>query len=72
MYLVAGVVTLFLGDRYPQAALAAIPYLFVVGREWGITDDNCEIANRGWRRFIYLNFLAGAIVSAVIIGPQPN
>ncbi|BDP99976.1 prenyltransferase [Aquiluna sp. KACHI24] len=72
MYLVAGVVTLFLGDRYPQAALAALPYLFVVGREWGITDENCEVANRGWRRFIYLNFLAGAIVSAVIIGPQPS
>ncbi len=72
MYLVAGVTTLFLGDRYPQAALAALPYLFVVGREWQITDDTCEQANRGWRRFIFLNFLAGAIVSAVIIGPQPN
>ena len=72
MYLVAGLTTLFLGDRYPQAALAALPYLFVVGREWGITDETCEQANRGWRRFIYLNFLAGAIVSAVIIGPQPS
>ncbi|MEY4990558.1 MAG: hypothetical protein RIS08_784 [Actinomycetota bacterium] len=72
MYLVAGVTTLFLGDRYPQAALAALPYLFVVGREWQITDETCEQANRGWRRFIFLNFLAGAIVSAVIIGPQPS
>ncbi len=72
MYLVAGVTTLFLGDRYPQAALAALPYLFVVGREWQITDDTCEQANRGWRRFIFLNFLAGAIISAVIIGPQPS
>ncbi len=72
MYLLAGVMTLFLGDRYPQAALAALPYLFVVGREWGITDETCELANRGWRRFIFLNFLAGAIVSAVIIGPQPS
>ncbi len=72
MYLLAGVMTLFLGDRYPQAALAALPYLFVVGREWGITDETCEQANRGWRRFIFLNFLAGAIVSAVIIGPQPS
>lgn len=72
MYLIAGVVTLFLGDRYPQAALAALPYLFVVGREWRITDETCEQANRGWRRFIYLNFLAGAIVSAVIIGPLPS
>jgi len=72
MYLLAGAITLFLGDRYPQAALAALPYLFVVGREWGITDETCEQANRGWRRFIFLNFIAGAIVSAVIIGPQPS
>jgi lycopene elongase/hydratase (flavuxanthin-forming) len=72
MYLVAGVLTLFLPDRYPQVALAALPYLFVVGRFWKISDVSCEDANRGWRRFIYLNFLAGAIVSAVLIGPLPS
>lgn len=72
MYLVAGVIALFIGDRYSQAAIAAIPYLIVVGRELSITDDNCERANRGWKWFIYLNFIAGAIVSALIIGPQPS
>lgn len=72
MYLVAGVIALMIGDRYSQAALAAIPYLVVVGRELSITDENCERANRGWKWFIYLNFFAGAIVSALIIGPQPS
>lgn len=72
MYLVAGVTALFIGDRYSQAAIAAIPYLIVVGRELSITDENCERANRGWKWFIYLNFFAGAIVSALIIGPQPS
>lgn len=72
MYLVAGVIALFIGDRYSQAAIAAIPYLIVVGRELSITDENCERANRGWKWFIYLNFIAGAIVSALIIGPQPS
>lgn len=72
MYLAAGVMALGLPDRFSQAALAAIPYLIVVGRELSITDENCERANRGWRRFIYLNFVAGAIVSAIIIGPQPS
>lgn len=72
MYLVAGVIALFIGDRYSQAAIAAIPYLIVVGRELSITDDTCERANRGWKWFIYLNFIAGAIVSALIIGPQPS
>ena len=72
MYLLAGVIALFIGDRYSQAAIAAIPYLIVVGRELNITNENCERANRGWKWFIYLNFLAGAIVSALIIGPQPS
>lgn len=68
-YLVAGLLTLFIGDRYSWAFLAALPYLFVVGREWNITDEVCERANRGWKRFIWLNFLAGAIISSLIIGP---
>ena len=69
LYAVAGLLALFIGDRYSWAFLAALPYLVVVGREWNITDATCEVANRGWKRFIWLNFLAGAIVSALIIGP---
>ena len=72
MYLIAGITALFIGDRFSQAAIAAVPYLLVVGRELNITDENCERANRGWKWFIYLNFFAGAVVSALIIGPQPN
>ena len=68
-YVLAGLLTLFIGDRYSFAFLAALPYLFVVGREWNIEDENCERANRGWKRFIWLNFLAGAIISSLIIGP---
>ena len=68
-YVLAGLLTLFIGDRYSFAFLAAFPYLFVVGREWNIEDANCERANRGWKRFIWLNFLAGAIISSLIIGP---
>lgn len=68
-YAVAGAMTLFIGGRYSWAVLAALPYLFVVGREWNIDDANCERANRGWKRFIWLNFLAGAIISSLIIGP---
>jgi len=42
----------------------------VVGREFQITDETCESANRGWKRFIWLNFFAGAIISALLIGPS--
>ena len=70
LYLFAGVVLLMLPDRFAFAALAAVPYLFVTAREWQISDDNCERANRGWRLFLGLNFLAGAIVMALLIGPS--
>ena len=68
-YLMAGISALTLPGRFAFAALAGIPYLIVVGREFFITDESCEIANRGWRVFIWLNFFAGALVSALLIGP---
>ncbi|MEY3625259.1 MAG: hypothetical protein RL696_640 [Actinomycetota bacterium] len=69
-YLVAAALTLTLPDRFAFSALAAVPYLFVTLREWNIEDSNCERANRGWKLFIGLNFLAGAIISSLLIGPS--
>jgi 4-hydroxybenzoate polyprenyltransferase len=69
-YLLAGISALTLPDRFAFATLAAIPYLLVLGREFYITDETCEIAHRGWRVFIWLNFFAGALVSALLIGPS--
>ena len=70
LYLVAGVLLLALPDRFWQASFAAIPYLIVVGSQLGITDETCEKANRGWKRFLLLNFLAGAWIMALLIGPS--
>lgn len=69
-YVIAGLLTLTLPDRFAFAALAALPYLFVVGRELNITDENCERANRGWKVFIWLNFFAGAVICSLLIGPS--
>jgi len=70
LYLIAGLMLLALPDRFWQASFAAIPYLLVVGSQLGITDDTCEQANRGWKRFLLLNFLAGAWIMALLIGPS--
>lgn len=69
-YVIAGLLALTLPDRFAFAALAALPYLFVVGREFNITDENCEQANRGWKVFIWLNFFAGAVICSLLIGPS--
>jgi 4-hydroxybenzoate polyprenyltransferase len=66
-YLAAGLTLLPAGGLEATAAIAAIPYLVIVGRFWNITDDRCEEANQGWRRFIWLNFFAGFVVTMLVI-----
>lgn len=69
LYAVAAIILLMLPGRFMFAALAAIPYVIVVGRSLSITDNTCEDANKGWKLFIGLNFLAGAIITSLLIGP---
>lgn len=69
LYLAAGLLLLWMPGRFAFAALAAIPYLWVSIREWGISDQNCERAHRGWRLFLLLNFIAGAFITSLLIGP---
>lgn len=66
-YLFAGVLLLTVGDLASFVAIAAVPYLWVVGAHWNITDETCERANRGWKRFIWLNFFAGFVVTQFLL-----
>lgn len=66
-YALAGVLVLFSGWPGALAAIAAIPYLLIVGPFWNITDATCEKANNGWRKFIWLNFFAGFVVTLLVI-----
>jgi 4-hydroxybenzoate polyprenyltransferase len=66
-YLVAGVLLLLSQSIATWAAVAAIPYLVIVGQFWNITAETCEDAYKGWKKFIWLNFFAGAIVSLLVI-----
>jgi 4-hydroxybenzoate polyprenyltransferase len=69
LYFLAGLILLFLPDRFIFSALAAVPYLLVIAKSFSVTDENCEEANRGWRLFLALNFLAGALITSLLIGP---
>ena len=66
-YLIAGI--LVLNTQFPGqlAATAAIPYLFILSPFLNITDEDCEKANSGWRKFIWLNFFAGFVVTMILI-----
>jgi 4-hydroxybenzoate polyprenyltransferase len=66
-YFLAGAILLTGVWPIPLAAIAAAPYLWVVWPFRDLTDEDCEEANRGWRRFMWLNFAAGFVVTMIII-----
>lgn len=45
----------------------AVAYAINAGRFIGITNQNAEETNRGWKVFMRLNWLAGAVITIVII-----
>ncbi len=67
VYVLAGL--LLLGTEWPGplAGVAALPYVVITAQFWMITDETAESANRGWKRFLLLNFVAGAIVTMLMI-----
>ena len=66
-YALAGVLLLFAQWPASLGAIVAVPYLVVLAPYLNLTDANCELANRGWRRFIYLNWFAGFLVTLLAI-----
>jgi 4-hydroxybenzoate polyprenyltransferase len=67
LYFLAGISIMNAGPHGMVAALAAIPYLVIISPYLNITDEDCERANRGWRKFIWLNFAGGALISILLI-----
>ena len=67
MYLAAGFYLLSIGWPQNLVSLATVPYVLILLPHLNITDETCETANRGWRRFIWLNFFAGFVVTMVLI-----
>ena len=66
MYVAAGSLLLTLGMPANIVAVAALPYILILLPHLNITDETCESANQGWKRFIYLNFFAGTVVTLVV------
>jgi 4-hydroxybenzoate polyprenyltransferase len=69
-YAASGILLVLAGTQAEAAAIAAMPYIAVVAPFWFITDETCEVANRGWRRFMWLNFFAGSVVTLMLLSPR--
>jgi 4-hydroxybenzoate polyprenyltransferase len=66
-YLLAGLLLLTTSWPGPLAAVLALPYLVNALPFWNITDETAELANRGWRHFLALNFVSGFCVTMLLI-----
>lgn len=72
-YALAGVLILcgafFTEPTWPfwVAAVTSVPYILMVWPFRNLSDADCEQANRGWKKFLGINFFAGFIVTMLLI-----
>ncbi|MDN4172459.1 prenyltransferase [Nocardioides sp. SOB77] len=66
-YVAAGLVLLALPWPGTLAAALVLPYVANVAPFVRVTDATCEGANAGWRRFLWLNYVTGFLVTQLFI-----
>lgn len=66
-YAAAGATMLATAWPGPLAAVVAVPYLVAVWPYRRVTDDTAHEATAGWRRFLWINQLAGFLVTLLLI-----
>lgn len=66
-YLAAGILLIFTSWPGPLAAILALPYAIGSATYWRVSDEQAVTANRGWKRFLVLNFVAGFLVTLLLI-----
>lgn len=68
LWLAAGVLILAGPWPSPLAAVVVVPYLINCVPWFRVTDADAAATNRAWRRFIGLNYVAGFLVTLIMIG----
>ncbi|MQW74808.1 prenyltransferase [Nocardioides sp. dk4132] len=66
-YVVAGLLLLTLPWPASLSALLVLPYVANVAPYVRLSDAECERANAGWRRFLWLNFLTGFLITQLFL-----
>lgn len=70
LYAVAAVLVALQGAAYLPVALIALVYVLNVAPYLFVTDKTSASTNTSWKRFLWLNYCAGAIVTIVILSSQ--
>jgi 4-hydroxybenzoate polyprenyltransferase len=67
LYLLAGVLLLATPWPGPLGAILVLPYAANVAPWWSVPDAEAAGANRGWRRFLGINYVTGFLVTLLLI-----
>lgn len=67
LWITAGVLMLATSWPGPLAALLVLPYVVTAWPYRSVSDAESGTANRGWRRFIALNYAVGFLVTMLLI-----
>ncbi|NWL33104.1 prenyltransferase [Paenarthrobacter nitroguajacolicus] len=67
LWLVAGLAMLATPWPGPLAAIIAAPYILNCAPYWTVTDTTAARTNVAWRRFIWLNYGSGFLVTLIFI-----
>lgn len=66
-YVIASILVAITGWQGLLVGIAGLLYLFNVWPYINLSDKDCEKANSGWKRFIYINWITGAVITMVLI-----
>lgn len=67
LWLAAGVLMLLVPWPGPLAAVVVVPYVANAAPWWHVTDAGSATTNSAWRRFIWLNYASGFLVTMLLI-----
>lgn len=67
MYIIAAVTVYLQGNQYLSIAIMGIVYAFNISSYLTVSEKTAASTNKAWKRFLWLNYLTGAIVTLVII-----
>jgi 4-hydroxybenzoate polyprenyltransferase len=67
-YGLAGIALALTPGIVPWLPPIAALYIVATAQWWNVTDEICTDANRGWKRLLALNFVAGAAVTMALMG----
>jgi 4-hydroxybenzoate polyprenyltransferase len=66
VFILAGALIAAPAWAYIIGALALVPYVVMVWPYRNLPDEQCEQANRGWRKFLWVNFVSGLVITLVL------